>query len=357
MTMPGPKKIRVLVVDDSLLFRKTLEERLSATRQIEIVGTAVDAMDAMAKIRSLRPDVVTLDVEMPKMNGIDFLKKLIPIQPVPVVVVSSLPLNVLDALSAGAVDFVRKPQIRSPKDLDSFILDLAAKIRIASFAHVGGRRPASVSTAAPAPARPAASLSALVAARAGNTVIAIGASTGGTEAILEVVRDLPASTPGVVIVQHMPPVFTNMYAQRLDKICKMRVKEAENGDRVEKGLIIIGAGEFHLRLARDQNGYYVRSEKGAKVSGHCPSVDVLFDSVADIAGRNAVGVILTGMGQDGANGLLKMRKKGAYTIGQDKESCVVYGMPMVAYNIGGVQTQLPLDRIGGEIIRHLNSLG
>lgn len=363
MTMPGPKKIRVLVVDDSLLFRKTLEERLSATRQIEIVGTAVDAMDAMAKIRSLRPDVVTLDVEMPKMNGIDFLKKLIPIQPIPVVVVSSLPLNVLDALSAGAVDFVRKPQIRSPKELDSFIIDLAAKIRIASFAHVRGHHPAASVPAAPAPvstaaapARPAVPLSALV-AQAGNTVIAIGASTGGTEAILDVVRDLPATTPGVVIVQHMPPVFTKMYAQRLDKICKMRVKEAENGDRVEKGLIIIGAGEYHLRLAHDQKGYYVRSEQGPKVSGHCPSVDVLFDSVADVAGRNAVGVILTGMGQDGANGLLKMRKKGAYTIGQDKESCVVYGMPMVAYNIGGVQTQLPLDKIGGEIIRYLNSLG
>lgn len=340
------KKIRVLIVDDSMLFRKTLEQGLSQDARIEVIGGAVDPIDAMDKIRSLQPDVVTMDVEMPRMNGIDFIKKLIPIHPIPVVVVSSLPLNVLDALSAGAVDFVKKPAVKSPNDLKNFINELSLKIKIASTAHV--RRPVA---AVPSPAP----LSTLV-SRADNIVIAIGASTGGTEAILSVVRDLPATTPGIIVVQHMPPVFTNMYAQRLNRICKMSVKEAANNDRVERGRILIGAGEYHLRLARDARGYYVKSEQGPKVSGHCPSVDVMFDSVASVAGRNAVGVILTGMGQDGANGLLKMRQAGAYTLGQDKESSVVYGMPMVAFQIGGVTRQLPLDKMTDEIIRYLNTV-
>lgn len=342
------KKIRVLIVDDSMLFRKTLEQGLSQDPRIEVIGSAVDPMDAMNKIKQLQPDVVTMDVEMPKMNGIDFIKRLIPIHPIPVVVVSSLPLNVLDALSAGAVDFVKKPAVKSPNDVKNFINDLSLKIKIASTARV--RRPAAVPTPHPL------SLSSL-SASADNTIIAIGASTGGTEAILSVVRDLPASTPGIIVVQHMPPVFTNMYAQRLDRICKMHVVEATNGDRVEQGKIIIGAGGLQLRLAKDPRGYYVKSEGSEKIGGFCPAVDVLFDSVAAVAGRNAMGVILTGMGGDGSKGLLKMRKAGAYTVGQDKESCVVYGMPMVAFKIGAVQKQLPLDRIGGEIIRYLNSGG
>lgn len=341
------KKIRVLIVDDSMLFRKTLEQGLSQDPRIEVIGSAVDPMDAMNKINQLQPDVVTMDVEMPKMNGIDFIKRLIPIHPIPVVVVSSLPLNVLDALSAGAVDFVKKPAVKSPNDVKNFINDLSLKIKIASTARV--RRPAAAPTPHPL------SLSSL-SASADNTIIAIGASTGGTEAILSVVRDLPASTPGIIVVQHMPPVFTNMYAQRLNRICKMNVKEAANNDRIERGRILIAAGEYHLRLARDARGYYVKSEQGPKVSGHCPSVDVMFESVASVAGRNAVGVILTGMGQDGANGLLKMRQSGAHTIGQDKESCVVYGMPMVAFQLGGVVRQLPLDKISDEIIRYLNSV-
>lgn len=341
-------KIRVLIVDDSLMFRKALQMGLEADARIEVIATAVDAMDAMEKIRSLRPDVVTMDVEMPKMNGIDFLKKLMPVHPVPVVVVSSLPINVLDALSAGAVDFVKKPAAASKAERDSFLAELASKVKIAATARVRRQPAASLATPHIAPR--------LTMSQNQNVVIAIGASTGGTEAILSVVRDLPPTTPGIVVVQHMPPVFTKMYAQRLDKICQMRVKEAEHGDRVEQGQIIIGAGEYHLRLARDAKGYYVRSEQGPKVSGHCPSVDVLFDSVATVAGKNAMGVILTGMGADGAKGLLQMRKAGAYTVGQDKESCVVYGMPMVAFDIGGVAKQLPLDAIGGEIIRYLNTL-
>ncbi len=356
---PINKKIRLMIVDDSIFFRKTLEKGFSADPRIEVIGTAVDAMDAMSKIQSMRPDVVTLDVEMPKLNGIEFLKRLMPVCPVPVVVVSSAPIQVLDALSAGAVDFVRKPEVNGPDGMKSFMTELIVKVKIASTAHVGKPKPKPASAVAAMPAASAAprptSLGMSLPAGAGkNIVIAIGASTGGTEAILEVVKDLPATTPGIVIVQHMPPVFTNMYAQRLDKICKMRVKEAENGDRVETGKIIIGAGQYHLRLAQDAKGYYVKSEPGEKVSGHCPSVDVLFHSVAAVAKGNAIGVELTGMGADGGNGLLKMRQAGAYTIGQDKESCVVYGMPMVAFNIGAVQKQLPLTEIGPEIVRYLS---
>ena len=344
---PITKKIRLLIVDDSLFFRKALERSFTADARIEVVGTAVNAADAMKKIEALHPDVVTLDVEIPGLNGIDFLKKLMPVHPVPVVVVSSAPIRVLDALSAGAVDFVRKPEVQGPDGMKTFMSELIVKVKIASTARVGRAK---------TPARPAVSRPAPVLLRRGgqDVVIAIGASTGGTEAILAVVKDLPATTPGIVVVQHMPPVFTNMYAQRLDRICKMSVKEAANGDRVEPGRILIGAGEHHLRLARDVHGYYVTSEPGPKVSGHCPSVDVLFESVAKTAGANAMGIELTGMGADGANGLLKMRQAGAYTVGQDKDSCVVYGMPMVAFNIGAVQKQLPLDEIGGEIIRYLN---
>lgn len=338
-------KIRVLIVDDSILFRTTLEKHLKLDSHIDVIGTAIDSFDAMEKIKSLQPDVVTLDVEMPKMNGIDFLKKLMPINPVPVVVVSSLPINALDALDAGAVDFVKKPEIKSPQDLNYFISELTVKVKIASNAHVGRRQPVSIQPLS----------SPKLVSSPSNMVIAIGASTGGTEAILAVLKELPATTPGIVVVQHMPPVFTNMYAQRLDKICQMRVKEAANNDRVEQGRVLIAAGEYHMRLARDTRGYYVKCEQGAKVSGHCPSVDVLFDSVATVAGKNAVGTILTGMGADGAKGLMQMRQRGAFTIGQDKESCVVYGMPMVAFDIGGVVKQLPLNRISDEIIRHLNA--
>ena len=298
----------------------------------------------MEKIQELNPDVVTLDVEMPKINGIEFLKKLMPVHPVAVVVVSALPINALDALDAGAVDFVKKPEIKSPQDFRNFLNQLLVKIKIASTARIS-KKP--LITNLP--------LATLTATNFENKVIAIGASTGGTEAILKVIKDLPPTTPGIVIVQHMPPVFTKMYAQRLDGICKMQVKEAENNDRVVPGQVIVAAGENHMRLAKDARGYYIKSQPGPKESGHCPSVDVLFDSVAETAGKNAIGIILTGMGADGAKGLYKMKKQGAYTIGQDKESCVVYGMPMVAFNIGGVVKQLPLDSIGNEIIRCLNA--
>lgn len=338
-------KIKVLIVDDSILFRQTLERELANDLNIQIVGTAVDADDAGEKIQLLHPDVVTLDVEMPKKSGIEFLKKLMSENPLPVVVVSSQPSNALNALDAGALDFVRKPEVKTSTDLIGFISELTIKIKIASTARIVKKHATALHSVG------VLSLN----KKNDNPVIAIGASTGGTEAILSIVRDLPATTPGVIIVQHMPPVFTNMYAQRLDKICKMRVHEAKNNDRVVPGTVLIAAGEYHLRLAKDAKGYYVKSEQGARVSGHCPSVDVLFESVAATAGKNAIGVILTGMGADGASGLLKMKQAGAYTIGQDKESCVVYGMPMVAFSKGGVSKQLPLDKIAGEIIGYLNT--
>lgn len=357
--MTGFRKIKVLIVDDSVMFRKTFEMKLSLDPHIEVTATAIDAFDAAEKIKIVRPDVITLDVEMPKMNGIDFLKQLMSTTPIPVVVVSSLPIKVLDALNAGAVDFVKKPSISSPNDMQAFVLELSTKIKIASVAHVAKRAAqtaASLPNAATSsqPSLPATALTKII-PQTTKTVIAIGASTGGTEAIISVIKELPATTPGVVIVQHMPPVFTKMYAQRIDKIANMSVKEAENNDRVVPGQILIAAGDNHMTLCKDARGYYVKSAPGAKVSGHCPSVDVLFNSVAEVAKENALGVILTGMGGDGANGLLKMKQAGAYTIGQDKESCVVYGMPMVAFNIGAVKKQMPLDSITGEIIRYLNS--
>lgn len=342
------KKIKVLIVDDSILFRETLSRFIAEDEFIQVVGTAGDPYEARDKILELRPDVVTLDVEMPKMNGIDFLKRLIPQYPIPVVVVSSLPLNAFEALDAGAVDYVKKPLVRSPNDLKAFSMELRTKIVIASTAHVMQRD-----------ARKAPVQSSVLNADAGQkhnkTIIALGASTGGTDALQAVVERLPKDCPPILIVQHMPAGFTKMYAERMNRVCVVDVKEAEDGDRLRPGLAIVAAGEFHLRLAKDVSGYYITSRRGEKVSGHCPSVDVLFQSVAEVAKDNAIGVILTGMGGDGAKGLLAMKKAGAYTIGQDKDSCVVYGMPMVAFNIGAVWEQAPLGKIADIIVQKLNT--
>lgn len=336
--------VHVLAVDDSVLFRTRIQLTLSRDPEIKIVGTAVDADDALRKILELKPDVVTLDVEMPKMSGIEFMKTLMKQHPTPVVVVSSLPINAIDALGAGAVDFVKKPAEGSPAAVDAFFAELGEKVKVAAGAKV--RNTALVNS------------SKLSAQLMGNAylmpdrydVIAIGASTGGTEAILEVVKNLPKTMPGIVIVQHMPATFTTMYAQRLDKICKMSAKEAADNDRVRQGQILLAAGDYHMTLKRDENGYFVRCVHGEKVNGHCPSVDVLFNSVAQAAGKKAVGVLLTGMGADGARGLTRMHATGCYTIGQDRDTCVVYGMPMEAYKMGGVSRQLPLDQIGDELI-------
>jgi len=289
---------------------------------------------------------------MPKMRGNEFLRTILPKYPnIKAVVISALSGNVFDAMHAGAIDFIGKPGSRPGFDESLFVQEIIQKIKIASAAHV--IRPGSARVKPSTHVFETAAFTRTnVSGASSKSVIAIGASTGGTEAIVAVVKRFPANTPGVVIVQHMPPVFTKMYAERVDRTCAMSVREAQNGDRVERGTILIApGGDQQMYLRQDANGYYTYLSHGAKVSGHCPSVDVLFESVAKTAGRNAVGVILTGMGADGAKGLTAMRETGAHTIGQDEDSCVVYGMPMVAYNMGGVTEQLPLSSIGEAVLR------
>ncbi len=344
------EKIRVLIVDDSLLFRKVLIDNLSQNPNIEVIGYAVDAFDAERKIPLLKPDVVTVDVEMPRLSGIDFVKKLLPIYTVPVILVSSLNLNVFEALSAGAVDFVRKPDMSSGNSSSTFLNTLISKIFIASRAKI------KVPQASPVVSKNSLNNGKLFSLNAYNTVIAIGASTGGTEATLQVLKNLPPDTPGILVTQHMPEGFTKMYADRLNRLCQMNVKEAQSGDAIERGQVLIAPGDLQMKVVKIGSRYSVNCYSGEKVSGHRPSVDVLFQSIADTAGPNSVGIIMTGMGRDGADGLLGMKKKGAFTIGQDAESCVVYGMPMVAYNIGAVVTQTSCANISNVLLKHLYSL-
>lgn len=354
-------KIRVFVVDDSIFFRQTLINHLKTRNNIEVIGFAASAFEARTKIPAMKPDVVTMDVEMPGLSGIDFLKELLPKCPVPVILVSSLNLSVFDALAAGAVDFVQKPDMSKNFSVTNFFSVLDSKIYIASRAKVNVKtqpgRPQGGGGAAPAGGSAAVFSSNLSQLIQTNMLIAIGASTGGTEATLEVLQRLPADMPGIVVTQHMPEGFTKMYAERLNRICKLEVKEAQNGDRVRKGLVLIApGGPLQMRVEKDLKGYYVSCQPGEKVNGHRPSVDVLFSSVAKKVGKNAVGIIMTGMGRDGASGLLEMRNAGAFTIGQDKESCVVYGMPMVAYEIGGVCIQASCTNISNVLLTQLRKM-
>lgn len=352
-------KIRVFVVDDSIFFRQTLINHLKTRNNMEVIGFAASAFEARTKIPAMKPDVVTMDVEMPGLSGIDFLKELLPKCPVPVILVSSLNLSVFDALAAGAVDFVQKPDMSKNFSVTNFFSVLDSKIYIASRAKVKPQpgRPQGGGSMAPAGGAAAVFSSNLSQLIQTNMLIAIGASTGGTEATLEVLQRLPADMPGIVVTQHMPEGFTKMYAERLNRICKLEVKEAQNGDRVRKGLVLIApGGPLQMRVEKDLKGYYVSCQPGEKVNGHRPSVDVLFSSVAKKAGKNAVGIIMTGMGRDGASGLLEMRNAGAFTIGQDKESCVVYGMPMVAYDIGGVCIQASCTNISNVLLNQLRKM-
>lgn len=327
------KKIKVLVVDDSLVFREVLSRGISSDPSIEVVAKASNPFEARDMILEYHPDVMTCDVEMPKMNGIEFIKRLLPQYPLPVIVVSGVSEAVFDAMNAGAVDFVTKPDVRSPVGVEEFINDLIVKIKIASNAKVSQSKVIPISNAASG-TKPDA-----------GRIVAIGASTGGTEAIYNILKSIPITVPGTVIVQHIPPEFSRMFAERLNKQTQLMVKEAQSGDYVEQGKVLIAPGDRHMRIKKIGDRYRVEVFQGEKVNGHCPSVDVLFESVAKEAGKDAVGIILTGMGYDGAKGLLAMRRKGARTIGQDEQSSVVYGMPKVAYSIGAVEKQAALSGI------------
>lgn len=354
------QKIRLMVVDDSILFRSWLVQNLGADPRFEVVGYAVNALDAKNKLPLLKPDIMTMDIEMPGMSGLEFLKEVLPIHPVPVVLVSSLNMRVFDALAAGAIDFVRKPGMEKDGGKEAFLATLKTKLAVGSNAHVrlpSQLAPTPIPTTVPRTfsqnTAPVQRLSSMANPSSNVNLIAIGASTGGTEAILEVVRQFPAKMPGIVITQHMPPGFTAMYAERLNRLYKLDVREAKHGDKVQPGLVLLAPGGLQMRVVRLGSGYSVSCTDEAKVSGHKPSVDVLFDSVAANVRRNAIGVLLTGMGADGAAGMLRMRKAGAYTIGQDKDSCVVYGMPMEAYKIGAVCQQASLSSIPQVVMAHL----
>lgn len=352
-------KIKVLIIDDSLLFRNVLKNELNTDKHIEVIGTAVDPFDAMEKIKLLKPDIITLDIEMPKMDGLTFIKKLMVENPIKVVLVSSMNISVFDALQSGAVDFVKKPDMSAGYDLQTFFRELKTKIKIASIAKmvaVKGKFAKEEARKDETPKTTTLKIGSLknITNVSSNKIVAIGASTGGTEATLKIIKEMPKDSPAILITQHMPAGFTKMYADRLNKICAMEVREAVDGDRVISGLALIAPGDKQMRLKKDDKGYYVSCKVGDKVSGHCPSVDVLFNSVAETAGKNSVGIILTGMGKDGAHGLLSMKNSGAYTIGQDEKSSVVYGMPMTAYNIGAVMVQESIENIADILIKHLN---
>jgi two-component system, chemotaxis family, protein-glutamate methylesterase/glutaminase len=335
------RKIRVLIVDDSALVRRLLSEALGRDPNIEVVGTAQDPYVAKDKINQLKPDVLTLDVEMPRMHGLTFLKLLLEQRPMPVVMVSSLTEHgadtTLQALDLGAVDFVTKPRLDVSQGLGELMPELVAKVRAAATVKVQKRVAASATAEGTKPV-----------ARLGKTtykVIALGASTGGTEALRDVLAAFPADCPGTLIVQHMPEHFTSAFARRCNDAAAIEVLEAKDGDRVIPGRALIAPGNRHMRLVRLGAEYVVRIDQSEPVNRHRPSVDVLFDSVSEAAGANAVGVIMTGMGDDGARGLLRMREAGAHTIAQDQESCVVFGMPREAIERGAAIQILPLAAI------------
>jgi len=341
----GKKQIKVLVVDDSATVRKIFSQALSREKGIKVVGMAPDPYIARDKIVRLKPDVVTLDIEMPRMDGLTFLKKLMRYHPLPVVIVSSITAKggklAVKAIESGAVEVLSKPGPSYP--LEELGQRLGDKIRAAARARLNrmDRTPAGEDPE---------EISDYRIRRTAEMVIAIGASTGGTEALKRILTKFPPEVPGVLVVQHMPPKFTKAFAERLNQLCRIEVKEAENEDAVRPGRALIAPGNYHMLLRRSRAGYYVSVKDGPLVSRQRPSADVLFKSTSKCAGSNAVGVILTGMGSDGAQGLLEMRQTGARTIGQDKASCVVYGMPKEAVRMGAVEKVVPLDRISREIV-------
>lgn len=337
--------IKVLVVDDSATARAILIDILKSDPQITSVDTAPDAYIARDKIVKSKPDVVCLDVEMPRMDGITFLQKLMKFMPLPVVMVSSLTQKgaqtTLDALESGAVDFVAKPHSNIYENSQEIRKELLEKVINAAYAHVQ-KRSCTISNK---------QLKYKNNLETTQKLLAIGSSTGGVEALKEFLVQFPRNSPGMIIVQHMPSDFTKQFAQRLNTLCEVDVKEAQDGDTISQGLVLIAPGDYHMVLRRSGHRYYIQLGTGNKVSGHRPSVDVLFNSVSKSAGKNAIGVILTGMGSDGAKGLLNMKKSGSMTFGQDEKSSTVYGMPKVAFENGAVLQQASLEQLPLKILK------
>ncbi|MBC7926199.1 MAG: chemotaxis response regulator protein-glutamate methylesterase [Bryobacteraceae bacterium] len=353
--MTSTRKIKVLIVDDSAIVRRILSDALSGHDDLEVIGTAPDPFVARDKILALRPDVLTLDIEMPRMDGITFLQKLMHFRPMPVIVISSLGQascqSAIDALRAGAVEVLAKPG--GPYSVGDLKDSLAQKIRAAAVSRV--RRPASTVLTPLPSAPPVRAVPVPDKGFGSSAIIAIGASTGGTEAVESVLLKLPANSPGIVVVQHIPAGFSLAFANRLNRICPMEVKEAVEGDVVRPGRALIAPGDFHMVLCQGSGGYYVSVRQGPRVCYQRPAVDVLFDSVAEVAGGNAVAALLTGMGSDGAKGMLRMKTSGAWTIAQDEATCVVFGMPREAIQMGAALQVCPLPAIPGAILRALEA--
>ncbi len=343
----------MLIVDDSAVVRQTLKEILSSDPEIEVIGTAGDPYAAAERIAEQAPDVITLDIEMPRMDGLTFLKKIMSQHPIPVVICSSLAdegaLSTLKALEYGAVEIITKPKLGTRQFFEESRVALCLSVKAAASARL---RPLGPSHTVEPKLTADVVLSRVTNAMVETTekVVVVGASTGGTEALRTLLEALPADSPGIVIVQHMPELFTRAFANRLDGLCAVSVKEAETNDTVIRGRVLIAPGNHHLLLKRSGARYFVEVKDGPLVCRHRPSVDVLFRSAARYAGQNAVGVIMTGMGDDGARGLLEMREAGAYTIAQDEATCIVFGMPKEAIKLNGVSKVLPLESIAGGVL-------
>ena len=351
------QKIKVLVIDDSALIRSVMKEIIDREKDMECVGAAPDPLVAREMIKSLNPDVLTLDVEMPKMDGLDFLERLMRLRPMPVVMVSTLTEQgsniTFRALELGAVDFVSKPKMDIARGMEEYAIEITDKIRAAALSHVHPKK-----AAVPMAIQEKFSADAILPSVAGRfstteKLIIIGASTGGTEAIKDVLTRLPADVPGILVTQHMPENFTKSFAERLNNLCKISVKEAVHNERVLPGHAYIAPGHSHLLLKRSGANYMTELSQGPPVNRHRPSVDVLFRSAANVAGANALGIILTGMGKDGAQGLLEMKNAGSHTIAQDEESCVVFGMPKEAIAVGGACEVSPLQNIARRTLDYL----
>lgn len=348
-------KIKVLVIDDSALIRSLLTEIINSQKDMEVIGAAPDPLVAREMIKQLNPDVLTLDVEMPKMDGLDFLEKLMRLRPMPVLMVSTLTERgseiTMRALELGAVDFVTKPKSSITEGMRSYTVEITDKIRAAAQAKVSQISKPVASTASSAPSMLKNPLI------SSEKLLIIGASTGGTEAIKAFLMQMPSDCPGILITQHMPAGFTKSFANRLDSLCKISVKEAEGGERILPGHAFIAPGDKHLMLSRSGANYVTQLSDAPPMSRHKPSVDVLFDSAATYAGKNAIGIIMTGMGKDGAAGMAKMRQAGAYNFAQNEESCVVYGMPREAVAHGGVNEVAHLNDLPKLVLGYLTTSG